>query len=99
LTPQGNCIGWIDGEDVYLDPTAAYQCVQNFGRDTGEGLVVSVSTLKKRLRDKGLLASVDKTREMLTVRRTICGSSKDVLHFLRSTLLPEAPADEDENVG
>ena len=99
LTPQGNCIGWIDGENVYLEPTAAYQCVQHSGRDTSEVLAVSASTLKKRLREKGLLASADEKRQTHTIRRTICGSSRDVLHFRRSTLLPEAPSDEDHDVG
>jgi hypothetical protein len=97
MTAQGECIGWIDGEDIYLEPTAAYQCVQNSARD--EMLAVSVGTLKKRLREKGLLASTDENRETLTVRRTICGSIKDVLHLLKSTLLPEATDDEDGDVG
>jgi hypothetical protein len=97
MTPQGDCIGWIDDQDVYLEPTAAYQCVQNSARD--EILAVSIGTLKKRLREKGLLASTDEKRQTLTVRRTICGSTKDVLHLFKGTLLPEAPTGEDENVG
>ena len=90
-SPLGDCIGWIDGEDIYLEPTAAFRVVQTAGRDSGEVLPVSESTLKKRLRDKGLLASTDAKRQTLTIRRTIAGSSKDVLHFCRSTLLPEEP--------
>jgi len=52
--------------------------------------------LKKRLREKDLLGSTDMTRETLTVRRIICGSSKSVLHFLRITILPEV-SDSDED--
>ncbi len=94
--PLGECVGWVDEEAVYLEPTAAFQMVQRAGREMGEMLTVTEHTLRKRLHEKGLLASVDEKRQTLTVRRTICGSSKDVLHLLRSTILPEvSDADED----
>jgi hypothetical protein len=70
-SPHGDCVGWIDGEDIYVEPTAAFRAVQTAGRDSGEVLSVSESTLKRRLRDKGLLASTDAKRQTLTVRRTI----------------------------
>lgn len=97
--PLGECIGWVHRDDVYLDPTAAYRLVQSAGRDGGEGLSVSEQTLNKRLHEKGLLASVEESRGTLTVRRRICGTSKDVLHFDRVTLLPEQPDDEGEEEG
>jgi hypothetical protein len=89
--PLGDCVGWIDGEDIYLEPTAAFRIVQTAGRDSGEVMPISEPTLKKRLRDRGLLASTDATRQTVTIRRSIAGTSKDVLHFCRSTLLPEEP--------
>lgn len=70
--------------------------IQIMARDMNEPFATSEQTLKKRLFEKGLLASVEAKRETLTVRRTIAGSKISVLHFLRSTLLPEAP-DEEEN--
>jgi hypothetical protein len=91
----GDCVGWVLDDAIYLESTAAYRVVQTAGRDVGEQLAVSEQTLKKRLREKGLLVSIDEKRQTLTVRRTIAGTSKDVLHFLRSTILPEAPDDED----
>ena len=94
--PRGDCIGWIDGDDIYLEPTAAYRLAQVAGRDIGDVLPISEQTLRKRLHEKHLLASVDEARQTLTVRRNICGSSKSVLHFLRSTILPKvSDADED----
>ena len=94
--PLGECIGWITDDDVYLEPTAAFRTVQVAGRDMGEVLAVGEQTLRKRLHEKGLLASVDEARQTLTVRRSIGGTSKSVLHFLRSTILPEvSDADED----
>jgi hypothetical protein len=95
-SPLGECIGWVADDDLYLEPTAAYRVAQLMGRDVGEILTVSEQTLKKRLREKKLLASFEEKRHVLTVRRSIGGSSKDVLHFWRSTVLPEA-SDGDED--
>ncbi|MCE5306801.1 MAG: DUF3854 domain-containing protein [Acidobacteriales bacterium] len=97
FSPFGDCVGWVDGDAIYLEPTAAYRVIQTAGRDVGEQLAVTEQTLKKRLHEKGLLASIDEKRQTLTIRRSIAGSSKDVLHFLRSTILPEAPYDEDDD--
>jgi hypothetical protein len=94
-SPLGDCIGWVDGDDLYLDPTAAYRLAQVAGRDIGEVFAVSEQTLRKRLREKGLLASVDQPRGTLTVRRIIDGSSREVLHLFRSTVLPDE-SDEPE---
>jgi hypothetical protein len=88
-TPLGDCIGWVDGEDVYLEPAAAFRQVQLAGRDTGECLPISEQTLRRRLNEKGLLASVDGGRQTVTVRRSIAGASKDVLHFRRTTIYPD----------
>jgi len=97
--PCGECIGWLDDDNLYLEPTAAFRGAQLAARDTGEAIPVSEQTLRRRLRDKGLLASTDKKRETLTVRRTIGGTSKDVLHFRRSTILPEGHDDGLEEIG
>jgi hypothetical protein len=97
--PAGDCVGWVAGDDLYLDPTTAYRLVQVAASAAGESIPVSEQMLRKRLREKGLLASTDETHETLTIRRTLAGSSKKVLHLLRATVLPEEPEDEGENVG
>ncbi|MGA2717158.1 MAG: DUF3854 domain-containing protein [Bryobacteraceae bacterium] len=88
--PQGRCVGWTDGAHIYIESTAAYEAVQIAGRNVGEALPISEQTLRKRLHEKGLLASTDENRDTLTVRRTIGGAGKTVLHFLRGTILPDA---------
>jgi hypothetical protein len=94
--PLGECIGWVGDDDVLLEPTGAFRAVQVAGRDIGEVLAVSEQTLRKRLHEKNLLVSVDEARQTLTVRRSIAGISKNVLHFHRNTILPElSDADED----
>jgi hypothetical protein len=92
---HGDRIGWIDGRNIYLDAKAAYRLVQAAGRDSGEVLAVSETTLKKRLREKNLLASTDERRETLTIRKRIEGSSKDVLHLHRGVVLPDEPDDDE----
>jgi hypothetical protein len=92
--PAGECIGWLDGEDIYIDPTTAYRQIQLAAAAGGENLPVSPGILKRRLKEKGLLASVDDKRETNTVRRSIAGSTKDVLHFRRSTVFPNDIDDE-----
>lgn len=93
--PEGDCIGWLDGADVYLEPSAAFRQVQLAGRDTGEALPVTEQTLKRRLRERGLLASVDGRRQTVTVRRAIAGATRDVLHLRVTTIFPDGPEDSD----
>ncbi len=38
------------------------------------------------LHERGLLASVDQKREMLKVRRTVEGTSREVLHLPRDNM-------------
>lgn len=57
--PQGHRIGWVDGQDVYLDPDAALRAAQEVARASGDGLAISTRTLGKRLREAGLLLAVD----------------------------------------
>jgi hypothetical protein len=47
----------------------------------GERLAVSEQTLRHRLREGGLLVSTDGGRQMLTVRRTVEGCPRQVLHL------------------
>lgn len=96
LTPLGDCIGWLDGEDVYLEPGAALRRAHLAARESGDALSISESALRKCLNERGWLASVDKARETLTVRRTICGSLLPVLHLRRSAILPERLDDDAE---
>jgi len=97
--PMGDRIGWADGDDIFLEPTAAYRLVQSAASAAGESLSVSEHTLKKRLHEKGLLASTEPKRQVLTVRRTLEGVSRPVLHLSRAVVLPESPDGEESDVG
>ena len=86
--PLGTCVGWTDGDDIFIEPSAVYQVVQTAARESGQAFPISPVTLRKRLREKGFLVSTEGSRGMLTVRRTIQGSKKEVLHLLKTTLFP-----------
>jgi hypothetical protein len=35
-TPRGECVGWLDGDDLYLEPTTAFRAAQMAAHDSGE---------------------------------------------------------------
>lgn len=86
--PQGQRIGWIDGQDLYLEPEASFAAAQGQGRDSGDALTVTSRTLRKRLHERGLLISTDEARQVLTVRRNLGGSRRSVLHTADDFLSP-----------
>ena len=67
--PQGIKIGWVDGDLVYLDPKPAFAAAQRMGRDISDPIPVTLPTLARRLKQRGILAETDTGRETTTVRR------------------------------
>ena len=94
-----SCIGWLDGANLYLEPTASYVVAQEVGRGAGEPLVVSETTLRKRLHEAGLLASIDQVRQTLKVRKTVQGRVTEVLHLRASALTEPTPQSANRAVG
>lgn len=86
---KGDRIGYVDGDDLYLVPQAAYKAAQNVGGESS-GLAISAQTLNKRLAERGLLRSTDHNRNTLTVRRVLEAARRDVLHLHPRTLFPSA---------
>jgi hypothetical protein len=74
---------------VFLEPTASYEVAQIVAG--AERLPIGAQTLRHRLREQGLLASVDVGRQMLLVRRILEGVSKQVLHLEASDLMNSSP--------
>jgi hypothetical protein len=96
--PQGKRVGWIDGEQLYLEPEAAYAAAQSLAGEQGESLTVSPRTLWKRLRERGLLASWDEHRRRNTVRRDLEGfRHRDVIHLHGSCLSRTEPSTPSTN--
>ena len=85
--PRGTQIGWVDGDDLFLIPAAAYQTANEMARN-GAGISISEQTLRKRLHQKNLLLSTEKNgRKTLTIRKTLVGARRPVLHLSSKTFV------------
>jgi hypothetical protein len=84
--PQGERIGWLDGDALYVEPDTSFAVAQQLARDQGESIPITPQTMRKRLKGKGYLASCDTARETLTVRRKLEGNTHDVLHLARALI-------------
>jgi hypothetical protein len=93
---QGRRVGWVDDDDLYLEPEASYAAAHELARDQGEGLPVSPRILHRRLRERGLLVRTEPGREVLTVRRTLEGRRRAVLHLRADALSPGQPDQPDQ---
>jgi len=85
---QGARVGWIDEDDIFLDLDAAYKASQCMTAGTGDGLTVGVTTLRKRLAEKGMLIRTS-ARESLSVRRVLEGRLRKVVHLAIGILCVE----------
>ena len=88
--PQGKRIGWVDGEDVYLDQKASHGAAQALAGD--DGIPYGPTTLFKRIKEKGLLASFNGKRH--TTRRDIESRKRRRVVHLRAHLF-DADRSED----
>lgn len=96
----GTLMGWIDDEDVYLQPDACFKVAQDMARNSGENLTIAATTLWKRLDERKVLKSKDEARGRFTVRRTIAGNRRAVIHLAKLTLWftnAAQPSHEDES--
>lgn len=94
--PGGERVGWVEEDDLSLDPQAAFVAAQRFGRDGGEQIPVTLPTLTRRLREQGLLRGREEYRGVLTVRRTLEGKRRDVLPLAAGALMPPEPDQPDQ---
>jgi hypothetical protein len=86
--PMGSKISWVLGQNVYLEPEAAYAEIQNLARAQGTSFPVTAHMLWKRLAEKRLLASIDPDHN--AIRRRINGKRPRVIHLHAVTLGVEA---------
>ena len=86
--PQGQQIGWLEGDDLYLDPESAFAEVQRLAKQQDDPIAISQATLGRRLKERGLLASTGgRGRKKNTrVRRTLQGVRRSVFHMKAGSL-------------
>jgi hypothetical protein len=94
--PKGERLGWIREDELFLEPETAFATAQKLARDQGTSILIKQRTLWKRLAEQGLLASRDSSRSTNTVRRTIEGRRRDLLHLRTSTLAAGTDQRRDE---
>lgn len=92
----GERIGWIDGEDIFLEPTAAPRVAFRMAFEEGEPFGLGAKAVTKRLRESGYLASTESHLGKNTVRRTIGDGQRHVLHLLVGVLFG---TNEDQRIG
>lgn len=88
LRPMGDCIGWVDDDEVYLEPQASYAVAKKMARDMGENFPILSKTLHKRLKDRKMLTCWNEQQQELTVRRMIVGTRRRVLSISANLLSP-----------
>jgi len=81
LRPQGKRAGWVEEDNLFLDLHTAHAVVQRMATAGGESFPISPQTLSRRLHEKGLLRSDESSRDGYTVRRTLEGRRRGVLHL------------------
>jgi hypothetical protein len=94
--PNGERLGWIREHDLFLDPDAAFAAAQKLARDQGTSIPIKPRTLWKRLAEQGLLASRDPARGTNTVRRTIEGMRRELLHLRTNALAAKTDQGSDQ---
>lgn len=81
---QGRTVGWLKGDEVFIDPGVALDVVRARAARAGAPVPADVKALVRDLHAAGLLArtDADKARPRLTVRARIgAGITRDLLVF------------------
>lgn len=92
--PQGEAIGFIDDARIYLMPAAARRVVDTYSSN-GEGIALTERQLNTQLKTASVIEP-DVTRHTATMRRSLNGSTKEVLVFKKATIL-RAQGNEDDS--
>jgi hypothetical protein len=71
IQARGDCIGYVDGDDLYLIPDAAYNVAKMMGNQSGDGISIGSKTMHKRLHEADFLQTTDASRKTLTVRKIL----------------------------
>jgi hypothetical protein len=90
----GDCIGWLEKNDLYLDPDASFAAVQKFLQDSSQSLGISLTKLALQLHGRGILCGIEEKRDTFKVRRTIHGRRREVFWLHTDSLSPSTSSDQ-----
>ena len=82
---NGPVIGWIEGDELYLEAEAALACAKHLAREQGDELPFTDRRIQKSLQEAGLLKSSESDRN--AVRKTLDGRRRYVLHMSSERVL------------
>jgi len=89
----GDKIGWIDGDNIYLNPECAYKVANDMGSRIGMSITISEQMLRKLLVQDNMLAStgLDSLRKTIAIRKRLRNDFRpEVLHIKKALLFPHA---------
>jgi hypothetical protein len=95
LVPQGLRIGWLNQDEVWLQPDAVFSVVQRIASSQHASISVSKETLWKRLAHQGII-QVSEGEQKNLVKRSVGGGRPRVLIVKNKEILfggPENPSD------
>lgn len=88
-TRRGQLIGWQRGEDLWLEPEAAFAVAQAMAVRTGSPIAVQPRTLYKRMAERKLIVSADDGRN--TLKQTLAGARRRVILISTRHIYPDLP--------
>jgi len=74
---KGRCVGFIDDNELYLDPDVSFAVAQDMARRQGSLIPLSKDTLWKRMVEKGVITRTDRGRTK--VQKRIAGRKQYLL--------------------
>ena len=89
--PQGKRIGWTDERVLYLHPGAAFAVAQTMGREMGDPLTVTSATLRKRLKERGVIETPESRQGRHTIRKHLEGKRMEVLFIPLDPSIQKVP--------
>ena len=87
---MGTRIGWVEGDALYIDPSAALGVIKALSSNLDNHLGSSERAIAKSLREAGLLSRCDKGRN--TAKVSVLGARRSVYVFRMADILDLDPA-------
>ena len=81
---MGTRIGWVDGEELFIDPSASLSVIKALSSNLDNHLGSSERAIAKSLREAGLLSRCDRGRN--TAKISVLGARRSVYVFRMSDI-------------
>lgn len=87
--PGGTKVGWVSGEEIYLNPESAFAAAQAVAKQQGEPITTSKNTVLKQMVERELIVATSKRETgsvISTVTRRVNGTKRRVAVINAETL-------------